>query len=81
MREDGILLKWGVPTFAGDPPFDSYFIYRDYMLLKVVPRYINEYLDTDVEVGKEYEYYVVASNRWGTSLISNSVSVVYRRVK
>jgi fibronectin type 3 domain-containing protein len=73
-----IVVSWEPPLYTGGLELLSTKIYKsrngtDFELLVLVPIKYSEYNDTDVEIGKEYYYYVTAKNDVGESLRSEVV--------
>ncbi len=71
---DGFVnLTWTNPSFDGASPITEYRIYRDGVLIKIIPASQLWFNDTKVNNGQTYTYYVTAVNAAGESPKSNEV--------
>jgi fibronectin type 3 domain-containing protein len=76
-----IILSWNPPSDDGGTEIIQYHIYRgstprEMLLLKEVKGSTTQYRDGDIEMGKEYFYYVIAVNEVGGSVPSNEASSI-----
>ncbi|MDE5785926.1 MAG: hypothetical protein K2H98_05270, partial [Duncaniella sp.] len=81
--EDGFMLLVDDVTFvpaasAADLEIKGYDIYRDGVKINEAPVEECQYLDTNVEDGKTYEYAVVVVYNKGLSAVSDVISVLYQ---
>ncbi len=83
--KDGILLNWnaGVEDIGSEGENKVLRIYRyypgtnEFMILDTITPSRNEYLDTTVSLGQDYEYYLTSFNSVGESDPSEMVSLFY----
>ena len=66
-------LTWEKPLGEGSSPITEYKIYRNNVLIAIVPANQHYYNDTSVVNGQTYTYYVTAVNSVGESEKSNEV--------
>ena len=73
---DGFVeLAWDAPIMPRNPEFEGYNVYRDGVMINTQMVVEAIFIDTEIEPGNSYEYYVTAVYVEGESNPSNSVVV------